>query len=234
MALSWILFKGASQVDCSSFAITDMTVYGGANPARNTRANTLFVTRTDKNGVRTLQTITPDTADPLTVASWQINSTDDGLIEKIMFSADIWVSGGPYLVGDIIYDVVEAAYFKCSVGNSSVTRPGLNLSEWGGAALPPANLYANEIANPTTKMQVIIQPDLNTCRIELKKNGEFERIADNFNRANGKKQYEYSDADELDSLLESAYSSLANNRPYEAETTIRNITSYVLRFGALS
>lgn len=234
MALSYILFKAASQVDCSSFTINDQAVYGGANPARNTLANVLFITRTDKNAVRTLQAITPNTGDPLTVASWNINSTDDGLLEKILFSVQIWLSGGPYLIGDIVYDVAGAAFYKCSVGNSSATRPGLNLAQWGGAALPPANLYANELANLSTKMTIVLQTDLNTCRIEKTMNSEYQRIADAFNRANGKKQYEYNDADELDSVLQSAYSALANGRPYEAEEIVRNITNFVLRYGQLS
>lgn len=233
MALTFLLPKGAPPVDCSSFDITDNTVYGAPNDDRNERANVLFVTRTNKNAVRTLQGIVPNTVDPLTVSSWSVTSTSDGLIEKILFSVKIWVSGGPYVADDIVYDVVEAAFFKCSAPNSSGTRPSLNLGDWGGAAITADSLYTNEIDNDATTMEVVIQNDLNTCRFQNKMRKEWERVADNFIRANGKRQTEYSDADEMDAILQSAYAAIANNRPYEAEEIIQNATNFVLNYGSL-
>lgn len=232
--LDWILEKTPGATDCGNYTITNKTVFGAPNPNRNQLALVMFVTRTSKDAVRTLQSLLPDTADPLTVAAWVVTSTDDGLIEKLLFSVNIWVSGGPYVIGDIVYDVAGAAFFKCSVGNSSATRPGLNLAQWGGAAITADSLYTTEIDNECTTMQRVFQYDLNTCRIEVKVNQEYQRVADGFIRANSKRQLEYSEGDELDSLLQSAYSALDNDRPYEAEEIVRNITNFVLNYGSLS
>lgn len=225
----WTLTKQAAQSNCSSFGIKDFTGYGGTFTARNLLALVLFITRTDKNGVRTLQTYTPDSADPLVVANWTINSTDDGLIEKILFAINIWNSGVTYATGDIIYNTSDSKFYKATNPGPNHIPP--NGSFW--AQITTDSLYANELANASTQMVITDQFDINSCRIETKINSEYQRVADNF--ISGVNWVpEYNQADQMDTLLQSAYSALNNGRPYEADEIIQGMTNYVLNYGALN
>lgn len=224
-----LINKLASQVNCSSFVFNDATVYGGSFTARNQLALALFVSRTDKNGVRTLQGITPDNANPLLVANWTINSVDDGWLEKILFTNNIWNSGQAYVVGDIIWNTANSNYYKCILNHTNQVPP--NGTYW--VVTSYANLYALELANASTMMVITIGNDLNTCRIEDKMRLEYQRIADNFLSTLNSNQ-DYTEGDNMDALLNSAYAALKNNRPSEAEEIIRDLTNYQVNYGALN
>lgn len=224
-----LITKLASVVDCSSFVYNDATVYGGSFTARNQVALALFVSRTDKNGVRTLQGITPDNSNPLLVANWTVNSTDDGWLEKILFTVNIWNSGQAYVVGDIIWNTSDSNYYKCTQNHTNHIPP--NGSFWSLTSY--ANLFANELANTSTQMVITFGSDLNTCRIEDKMRLEYQRVADNF-LSTLNSNSDYTEGDAMDSLLNSAYAALKNNRPQEAEEIIRDLTNYQVNYGALN
>jgi len=224
-----IITKLPSAVDCTAFVYNDATVYGGSFTARNQLALVLFVSRTDKNGVRTLQAVSPDNVNPLLVANWTVVSTDDGWLEKILFTVNIWSSGANYVVGDIIFNVNDSNFYKCILNNLNHLPP--NPTYW--MQISSATLYTNELSNPSTQMVLTIGNDLNTCRIEDKMRLEYQRIADNFLTTLDSNQ-DYTEGDNMDSLLNSAYSALKNNRPQEAEEIIRDLTNYQVNYGALN
>jgi len=224
-----IITKLPSQVDCGGFVYQDFTVYGGSYTARNQLALVLFVTRTDKNGVRTLQAVTPDNASPLLVANWSVISVDDGWLEKILFAINIWSGATPYVVGDIIYNSSDGFFYKCILGHTNHLPP--NATYW--SVISAGSLYTNELVNVSTQMVITIGNDLNTCRIEDKMRLEYQRIADNFLSTLNTNQ-DFNQGDKMDSLLNSAYAALKNNRPQEAEEIIRDLTNYQLEYGQLN
>jgi hypothetical protein len=207
----------------------DFTVYGGSYTARNQVALFLFVTRTDKNGVRTPQSVTPGDVNPLTIYTWAVTSTDDGWLEKILFTVNIWNSGTAYVVGDIIFNTADGNLYKCILNHTNHVPP--NGTYW--VSIPSASLYTNELANVSTQMVITIGNDLNTCRIEDKMRLEYQRIADNFLSTLNSNQ-DFTEGDNMDSLLNSAYAALKNNRPQEAEEIIRDLTNYQVNYGALN
>lgn len=219
--------KQIVQQTASTFTLVDDSLWGlNTNPARNTRALVLFVTRTDKNGVRTLLGNTPNVTDVVVVTSWTINSLDDGWIEKILFSVVFWNSGQAYVVGDVIYNVADTTFYKCILNHTNHIPP--NGTYW--IPVTQANLYVNELSNLSAQMQISVMNDLVTPTIEDRKNTEFQRVADDF-ISDMDRAKDFNEADFLDSLLEAAYSALNNNRPAEAEIVVRAITNYVLEYG---
>lgn len=218
--------------DNTSFTLSDRSPWSlGPNPARNQRALVLFVTRTDKDGVRTPLNITPDVINALTVANWDINISDDGWIEKILFSIKLWNSGQAYVIGDIIYNAADQTFYKCTTGHTNHIPP--NLTYWtslGNGIQNPSSLYTSEIANASTQMEVVIMDDLFTGRIELKIEQEFERSSDG-SIDSTEKGRGFNEAYEITAQLAGAYSALDNDRPSEAEEQVRSITNYTLRYG---
>lgn len=226
--------KQIVQQQATSFILVDNSLWGlSGNPARNARALVLFVTRTDKDGVRTLLGNTPDVGNPLTVAQWTLNSlTDpllsDGWIEKILFSIDLWDSVTAYVTNDIIFNSANSTFYKCILGHTNHQPP--NGTYW--TSIAAAALYTNELANTSAQMEIVVMNDLVTPIIEDRKNAEFQRVADEF-LYDLDKAKDFNEADFLDSILEAAYAALNNDRPSEAEVIVRAITSYVLRYGAV-
>jgi len=211
----------------TSYSLQDRSPWAlGPNPARDQRALVLFVTRTDKNGTRTLQTIVADSADPLVVANWEITYSTDGWIEKILFSIKLWSGAQAYVADDIIYKTSNGKFYICILGHTNQAPP--NATYWTEVLV--ANLYTDQIDNASDQMEVVIMNDLITGIIELRLEAEYERGADG-NFPSTEKSKGYNQADEIDSRLQGAYSALDNDRPQEADEQIQAIMQYALNYG---
>lgn len=223
--MEYTITKDAVQEDVSSFHLTDLSQWGvGSNPARNTRALTLFVTKTDKNGARTLLTVSPDTSDPLTVAAWDVDISQDGLIEKILFSAKLYDAGYAYVTDDVFYYTTNSKYYKAKQASTGQLPTNSTYFD----EVPVAALYTAEILNDCTTMEVEVINDLIMGNTEMVLSDDWEEVSDVF--LNGKYNLEYSKADYLDSLVNSAEAALANGRPLEAEEIVRGIENYLLTY----
>lgn len=220
MALEWNIKKKEEQETCNSFILEDITEYGtGGNPNRNQRANVLFVTKTDENGVRSLVSITPNTSDPVTVSSWSALSSMDGWYEKLMASVTIHTPGQSYSSADIIlYD--NGVFYKTL------------------SAVPPANdppngtyyevitedsLYTDYIDN--TSIDWAMLDEFIDCRTKDTIRELHEDFADKFLSAKCDPNY-YSPADFLDGLLNAAHAAFDNDRPQDMEVIIRTMEDY--------
>ncbi len=225
MALTWIIQKDAAQQAVTSFHLTDLTVYAtGGNPARAARANFLFVTKTDKNGARTLLTVTPNTADPLTVSAWDVAISLDGLVEKIMFSLTLYSAGSTYNIGDIFYNSANSKIYKVKQ-NGVIGQAAPNTTYYD--EITSASLYTTEIANTTTYMERVFQTDLIMGNNEQTLADKWEEVTDVF--LNGKYDLKHSEADYIDSMINGAEAAMLNQRPYEAEEIVRAIENYLVR-----
>lgn len=212
----------------TSYTLGDRSPWSlGPNPARTQRALVLFVTRTDKNGNRTLQAMTPDSSDPLVVAEWEVTYTTDGWIEKILFSVKLWSGAQAYVADDIIYNSTDSTFYKCILGHTNHQPP--NGTYW--VAVLPAALYTGELDNGSAQMEVVFMNDLVTGLIEMRLESEYERGADGVDSGTQKAKG-FNQADEIDARLQSAYSALDNDRADDADEIVQAITNYVLNYGA--
>lgn len=223
MALTWILTKENIASDASGFDISDDTVYGGANVARNQRANVFFCPKTDADGVRTLQDVVPDNADPTLSQVYTVTSTQDGWIEKIMASVSLYDSAGYGAAGIVFYDSGVFYKTKSAVPPSTPAPDGTYYD-----VITAASLYTDELAN--SSIEWVMQDDLMTSRAEDRLRKEYVRVKTDF--VQGKAKYEdYNEADKIDSQIQAAYSALLDQVPQDAETIIRALENYVISYG---
>lgn len=216
--------KDAVQETVDSFHLTDLSLWGeGGNPARNLRALTLFVTKTDKDGARTLLTVTKNTSDPMTVSAWDVAISLDGLVEKILFVVQLYGSGVNYVTDDIFFYDSNNKYYKAK--QDSVGQTPTDTTYFQEVA--EEDLY-DEVLNDSTTMEVDITYDLITGRTDLEVVEARQEDSDTFQ--NGKYTLEYTKADYLWAILNSAESARTNNRPLEAEEIIRGIENYLLTY----
>lgn len=103
MALDPVLSSLSFSTDADTATITDNTVYGGANPARNITAVYLELWKMDKNGDDT--PVVVSNALPETVTSWTFDSSLDG-----------WYKARIYLIPefDVLtsYDENDVVYYN--------------------------------------------------------------------------------------------------------------------------
>lgn len=223
MAYTWILTKGNIATDSSTFVITDGTVYGGANPARNQRANVFFCPKTDVDGNRVLQAVTPNTNDPLTVSAWTVASLMDGWIEKILASVSVYAGAAYGGAGFVVF--YNGVFYKTKSAVPIATPPP-NVTYYD--VISADSLYTNELAN--TSIEWVIQDDLMSSRSEDRLRTEHARVRTDF--IQGKAKYEdYNEADKIDSIINSAYSAMLDSKPEEAEWVIRGLENYVINYG---
>lgn len=221
--MTYEIVKDAVQESVTAFHLTDQSDWGlGGNPARNLRALKLFVTKTDKDGGRTLLTVVPDSADPLAVTAWDCSIALDGLIEKILFVVQLYGAGVNYVTDDIFYYSSTGKYYKAT--QASIGQTPTNQTYFSEVA--EDDLYDNEIANDCTTMEVEVLDDLITGTTEENLDDLHEAETDQFN--NGKFSLQYNKADYIDSMLNGAYAALDAGRKYEAEEIIRGIANYLL------
>lgn len=220
MALEFLIVKDAVQDSADSFALTDETVYGtGGNPARADRANVLFVTKTDENNVRTLITIVPDTADPITVSAWEVPAEADGWYEKLLASVTLH-TGQAYAAADMILYYAGVFYKTLSAVPMSTNPPNVTYY----VVVPVADLYEEYLEN--TSIDWARLNELNTAHTEDRIKDLHEEYADKFLAGACKPGDPSTTADLLDSLLQSANSAFLNDRPQDSEVIIRGIENY--------
>lgn len=119
MALSILTDIEGVSADLLSANLVDLTVYGGANPARNTLALYLYLYKRDALMNDTLLTVS--NSDPLNVTSWSFSLAGDGLYRAILFAFPIW-SAGSYVLNNCVYR--NGAYY---IANTSTTGvPGIS------------------------------------------------------------------------------------------------------------
>lgn len=225
MALTWILTKGNIASDASSFRITDETVYGGANADRNQRANFFFCPKTDENGNRTLQDLVANTDDPLTVSYWTVTSTLDGWVEKLLASVSLYDAAGYAEAGIVLYYNGVLYKTKSAVPPSTAPPNGTYYD-----VISSASLYTTELDNDSIDWAQ--QDDLMTSRVEDRLKIEYVRVKDDFIQ-NKTKYEDYNQADQIDSLIQAAYSALLDAKPQESELIIRGLENYVISYGAV-
>jgi hypothetical protein len=221
MALDWLLVKDAVQETADVYHITDETEYGGANPDRNERANFLFVTKTDESGNRTLQTVTPDDADPLAVLGWDVTTELDGWNEKILASVTKHTIGQSYASADIILYHSGVLYKTKSAVPVLNDPPNATYFD----VIPADSLYTDYLEN--SSIEWVEQDEIVTSRIEAKINDAWELFADRF--LDHRAQIEnYTEADFLSGLLTAALSEFNQGMLEQAEKIIRGINTYYL------
>lgn len=229
MALELKVNKEEVQETCDSFVLNDETGnydptanpggYGSPNAARSDRANVLFVTKTDVNGNRTLITITPDSNDPLAVASWSVPSDTDGWYEKLLASVTKHTVGQSYDSADIIL-YHSGVFYKTKSAVPVLTDPP-NGTYFD--VITAESLYTDELENESIDWAML--NELANCRAKDRIRDLHEEFADKFLSAKCDPNY-ISPADFLDGLLNSAQSELENDRPQEAERIIRGMETY--------
>lgn len=220
MALEWKLTKKEEQETCDSFVITDETVYGtGGNPNRNALANSLFVTKTDENGVRVLVQVVPDTSDPLTVSSWVVTSDKDGWYEKLLASVTKHTAGQSYASADIILYYSGVFYKTKSAVPPSNDPPNATYYD----VITQDSLYTTYLNN--TSINWAMLDEIIDCRTKDRIRELHEDFADKFLSAKCDPNY-YSPADFMDGLLNAAHSAFDNDRPQDMEVIIRTIEDY--------
>lgn len=221
MALEWLLVKDAVQETSDSYSITDETVYGGANPARAERANVLFVTKTTSSGTRTLQAVTPNTSDPVTVSQWDVATAIDGWNEKILASVNVHVADQAYAAADIILYSGGFFYKTLQVVPGGTNPAGVTDAYY--EIITDDSLYSDYLEN--TSIEWVMQDELVTGKTEEKIIEYFDDFSDKF--LSGKCDFGgNTEADFLSSLLESAEAAFTNGRPSDAEAIIRGMDNY--------
>ena len=122
MALTYIFDIEGVASDLITALLTDLTIYGGSNPARNTLANYLYFYKRDVNLVDSQLTI--DNSSPLTVNQYQFSlPTSDGVFVGVIFSFNIW-SAGTYAQNACVYYSTNGNYYKANTSTSQT--PGGN------------------------------------------------------------------------------------------------------------
>lgn len=101
MPLTFVASITSVTADLNQGIVSDATVYGGSNPARNTLALYLLLYKRDVNSVDTQITI--DNSQPLTAVQWTFAlPIPDGLFVGIFIGASIW-SAGTYATNSVVY-----------------------------------------------------------------------------------------------------------------------------------
>lgn len=99
--------------------ISDTSVWGGANPARNTRYNILLFSRNDKSGTRSYLPVV--NTDPNNVLSWAVSSTMDSWHQATLLVFQLWNSGTAYVASvNAIYYAPTTKFYRCISNNTNV------------------------------------------------------------------------------------------------------------------
>lgn len=114
MALAVLTDIEDASSDLTTAVLVDLTVFGGANPARNTLAAYLYLYKRDASQTDT--PVTVDNSSPLTVTSWSFALAGDGWYRAILFYFPIW-SAGSYVANNCVY--YNGAYYKANTSTSA-------------------------------------------------------------------------------------------------------------------
>jgi len=139
-----ITFSNAITIDRVTATITDTTVFGNTNPARNTVLVFLSGNKMNQdNTVATPLTLTPNSTDHLLVSSWTYPYQDSGKDGWYQFLyviiKDVYSSGGTWNKYDAVYDSSTQLVYR-SLINSNNGNALTNTSAW--ELIPSPSLLA--------------------------------------------------------------------------------------------
>ncbi len=124
MALTFIFNIEGVSSDLSTAILTDLSVYGGANPDRDTLALYTYLYKRSADLVDTA--IVLDNTSPLTVNQYSFSLPDqDGIFSGITFAFIKW-QAGTYAQNDCVYYVTDGNYYIAASSTSST--PGSDAS----------------------------------------------------------------------------------------------------------
>lgn len=152
MALD-VLFTLAISSDRETTTLTDATVYGGANPARNTLRVFMSLQKMDVDSVGTVVALTASPNDPETVTSWSWTTQPDGWLKFYYVAIPAYGVGTTYAIYDAVYDSATDLVYR-SLSNGNLGNALSNVTFWepisDPAALANNEGEANESLNITS------------------------------------------------------------------------------------
>lgn len=123
MALTFVTYIGKTSADLSSSFLIDATVYGGANPARNTLALYIYLYKRAADNTDTQIVI--DNSTPLTAVEWPFTlPAPDGIFVSMIFAFTIWSAGTFPNLSGVYYN---GAYYRSNKSTSGT--PGAS-ADW--------------------------------------------------------------------------------------------------------
>ena len=124
MALTFVMDIENFSADLSTAVLTDLTVYGGSNPARSALA--LYIYFYKRSADLTDTQITIDNTSPTTANQWSFTlPQNDGVFVGSAYGFTIW-SAGTYALNACVYYATDGKYY---IANTSTSQtPGG--SEW--------------------------------------------------------------------------------------------------------
>lgn len=116
-----VTFSVAIDSSRTTITLTDDTVYGGSNPARNALAVYLNAYKMNYDNEATTLTVTSDDSSPLTDSEWSYSyDNGDGWYKHYYVAIPFYNSGTSYSQYDAVYSsgVVYRSLVNSNVGNS--------------------------------------------------------------------------------------------------------------------
>lgn len=220
MALTYDLTLGSFQSDTSVHNICDTTVWGGTEPARNTRANYLITAYKDVDGNPTYVTTTPLNADPTVVDEWSFDTPRDARYEWILLSTELYAAATAYNTDDVrTYNSLP--YIALQDGFQDITPDAANGSDYWKLVED----YKTIVDNASLEQYVyedIIDTKLRDCLRD-----ELEKAVDNGLCNKGCKTNEITeDFNKIELLVTGANSKNWEQKMSEAEEIIRVATDF--------
>lgn len=219
MALTLLFPNTAITADCGQATIEDQTVYGGAELLRSQVALYLLVYKKGLPSESDEQlVVTPNNNDPVTDTIWYFPTTKDGWHIAKVYAIPVYDGAASYIAGQVVY--YGGYIWECLLAVSGVV-PGTNLTYWSSIEIDDAKVEASD------NVQYDYIDYLITCRSEK---GYAQAVAcaakegccSDCPDTEAKQLYQ-----QLDVLLNSAFSLCTQLKYAEGEEVIRNITDII-------
>jgi hypothetical protein len=219
MALTLLFPNTAITADCGQVTIEDQTVYGGTELLRSQVA--LYVLAL-KKGLPTEDdeqlVVTPNNNNPVTDTIWYFPSTLDGWHIAKVYAVPVYDAGASYIAGQVVYS--GGYIWSCLLAVSGVA-PGEDPTYWSIIEIDDAAVEASN------NVQYDYFDYLITCRSEK---GYAQAVAcaakegccGDCPDSEARQLYQ-----QLDVLLNSAFSLCTQLKYAEGEEVIRNITDII-------
>lgn len=133
MALTASITFGAVATGGASYVITDITTYGGANPARNTVGVFLTAYKVNEDLDETAMTVAsflPASAATFTITIPTTDDNGDGWHKIYFIICDKWLIGTTYDQYDVVFDSVGLKFYQYINVASSAGHLVSNTSYW--------------------------------------------------------------------------------------------------------
>lgn len=146
--------------------LVDHTVYGGANPARNTLAIATTCYKKDEDLVETPMVVA--TYNPLTVTQFQITNTIDGWVKFYVvivptYTTTVTPVSNRY---DVVYDLTTAKYYTYINVTPTASTLVTNPIYWQVIVDPTSVLQNVGLSTQTNNISYQIVNSINTFQIE--------------------------------------------------------------------